>query len=242
MRALRAELAKLATLPFVWLAVAAGLAAPTGIVVITSLTGDPGIDTGFAELALGVVGAIMLGVVAISSEYTTEGEEAAGSRQVTTTLTCVPSRARLLVAKAGAVVLVTAVLAIAAIALVFATAHLLLGAEAPALDGQAVARMGGVVIYWVLMALLGLALSVLTRNGVIPMVALVVNSSAVTVTYLLALRFPVASYLPDLAGLRMFTHVSTGIDIAPVTGGVVMTAWVALLLLVAGVVFSRRDA
>ncbi len=242
MRALRAEASKLATLPFVWFAVVAGILAPTGIVVITSLTSDPNVDTGFAELGLGVIGAIMLGVVVISSEYTTEGEEAAGSQQITTTLTSLPSRPRVLVAKAGAVVLLTAVLAVAAIAAVFAVAGLLLGDGAPALDGHAVARMGGVVTYWVLMALLGSGLSVLTRSGVVPMVVLVANSSAVTVTYLLALRVPAASYLPDLAGLRMFTHVRTGVEIAPLTGGLIMTAWVAALLLVAGVVFCRRDA
>ncbi len=242
MRALRAELSKLATLPFVWLAFAAGLVVPTGIAVITSLTGTPGPDTGFSELAVGVLGAIILGVAAIGSEYTTEGEESAGSRQITTTLVTIPSRTRLLLAKTAAVIVATALLAVVAIAAVFGTIHLLLGTDAPALDGQALARMGGAAIYWVLFALLGLGLTVLTRNGIIPMAILVANSSAVTVTYLLAQSFPAASYLPDLAGMRMFTTVHTGVEIAPLTGGLIMAAWVIVLLLVAGIVFSRRDA
>lgn len=239
MRALRAELSKLATLPFAWLAFAAGLVVPTGIAVITSLTSDPGPDTGFAELAVGVLGAIILGVAGIGSEYTTEGEESAGGRQITTTLTAIPSRTRLLLAKTVAVIIATVVLAVAAIAVVFGTVHLLLGTDAPTLDGQALARMGGAVTYWVLMALLGFGL---TRNGIIPMAILVANSSAVTVTYLLAQSFPAANYLPDLAGMRMFTTVRTGVEIAPLTGGLIMTAWVAALLIAAGVVFSRRDA
>lgn len=242
MRALRAELSKLATLPFAWLAFAAGLVVPTGIAVITSLTSDPGPDTGFAELAVGVLGAIILGVAGIGSEYTTEGEESAGGRQITTTLTAIPSRTRLLLAKTVAVIIATVVLAVAAIAVVFGTVHLLLGTDAPTLDGQALARMGGAVTYWVLMALLGFGLTVLTRNGIIPMAILVANSSAVTVTYLLAQSFPAANYLPDLAGMRMFTTVRTGVEIAPLTGGLIMTAWVAALLIAAGVVFSRRDA
>lgn len=242
MRALRAELSKLASLPFVWLAFAAGLVVPTGIAVITSLTGTPGPDTGFSELAVGVLGAIILGVAAIGSEYTTEGEESAGGRQITTTLTAVPARTRLLVAKAVAVVIGAGLLAVAAIALVFATVHLMLGADAPRLDADTFARMGGAAAYWVLMALLGFGLTVLTRNGIIPMAILVANSSAVTVTYLLAQSFPAANYLPDLAGMRMFTTIETNVEIAPMTGGLVMAAWVIALLIAAGTVFSRRDA
>lgn len=242
MRALRAELSKLATLPFVGLAIAAGLVVPTGIAFITSLTTTPGPDTGFSELAIGVLGAIILGVAAIGSEYTAEGEESAGSRQITTTLTAIPSRVRLLLAKVAAVVIATAVLAIVAIALVFATMQILLGPDAPALDGDTLARAGGAVIYWVLMALLGFGLTVLTRNGIIPMAILVANSSAVTVTYLLAQSIPAANYLPDLAGMRMFTTVRTSVDIEPHTGGLVMAAWVVALLIAAGAVFTRRDA
>lgn len=242
MRALHAELAKLASLPLARFAVAAGLVVPAAITVLTSLTAASGSDAGFSELAIGVVGAIVLGVTAIGSEYTTEGEESAGGRQITTSLTAVPSRTRLLLAKTAAVAVATAALAAASAALVWATARLVLGPEAPPLDGATVARMAGVVVYWVGMGLLGLGLTVLTRNGIVPMAVLVANSSAVTVTYLLALRVPAANYLPDVAGMRMFTTVRTGVEIGPVTGGLVMSAWVVAVLLVAGVVFVRRDA
>lgn len=242
MRALRAELSKLASLPFAWLAFAAGLVVPTGIAVITSATTEPGPDTGFNELAIGVIGAIILGVSAIGSEYASEGEESGSSRQITTTLTAIPSRTRVLLAKVGAVVIATTVLAVIAIAAVFATTHLLLGAAAPALDGDSFARMGGAAVYWVLMALLGFALTVITRNGIIPLAILVANSSAVTVTFLLAQSIPIANYLPDLAGMRMFTTVRNDFEIAPLVGGLVMGAWVVGLLVAAGAVFTRRDA
>lgn len=242
MRAVRAELSKLATLPFVWLAFAAGLLVPTVIAVITSLTSEPGRDTGFSELAVGVLGAIILGITAIGSEYTTEGEESAGGRQITTTLTAVPGRLRVLLAKAAAVVLATILLALLAIGAVFAVLHLLLGADAPAVDVDGATRMAGAVAYWVLMALLGFGLTVLTRNGIIPMAILVANSSAVTVTYLLAVNIAAANYLPDVAGMRMFTTVDTGVDVAPLAGGLIMAAWVAVILVASGVVFSRRDA
>lgn len=242
MRVLRAELSKLATLPFTWLAVTAGLVVPTGISVITSLTATPGPDTGFSELAIGVLGAIILGVGAIGSEYTSEGEESAGSRQITTTLTAVPSRVRLLLIKALAVAIAVVVLAVVAVTLVHATVHLLLGPDAPPIDGETFGRSGGAALYWVMMALLGFALTVFTRNGIIPMAVLVANSSAVTVTYLLAQSIPAANYLPDLAGMRMFTSLRTSVEIAPVAGGLIMAAWVAALLAAAGIVFARRDA
>lgn len=242
MRALRAEMSKLASLPAAWLAITAGLVVPTGIAVITSLTATPGPDTGFSELAIGVLGAIVLGVVTIGSEYTTEGEEATGGRQITTALTATPSRTRLLVSKTIAVMIVSAAMAIVAVLLVHTTVHLLLGPKAPVIDGGTVARGGGAVAYWVLMALLGFGLTVLTRNGIIPMAVLIANSSAVTVTYLLAQSFPAANYLPDLAGMRMFTTLHTSVEIAPVAGGLIMATWVTALLVVAGIVFARRDA
>lgn len=243
MNTLRSELSKLASLPFVWMAFAAGLVVPVGIAVITSLTSTPGSNTGFSELAIGVVGAIVLGVCAIGSEYTTEGEESAGGRQIVTTLMATTSRVRLLAAKIVAVVLTAALLAVLAVAAVFVTVHLLVAdGSAPPLDAAAFARMGGAVVYWVLMALLGFGLTVLTRHGIIPMAVLVANSSAVTVTYLLAQSIPIANWLPDLAGMRMFTTVETGVHLTPLTGGLVMAAWVAVLLMVAGVAFARRDA
>lgn len=242
MRALRAELSKLVTLPFTWIAAAAGIVVPVGIAAITGATSDPGPDTGYAELAVGVLGAIMLGVSAIGSEYATEGEESAGGRQITTTLTATSSRTEVLAAKAVAVVLATAVLALAAITLVQITTRAFHAAAAPALDAEGLARLGGAGLYWILMALLAFGLTVLTRNGIVPMAVLVANSSAVTVTYLLAQSVPAANWLPDLAGMRMFTTARAGVEIASVTGGLVMTAWVAAVLAVAGVVFARRDA
>ena len=136
----------------------------------------------------------------------------------------------------------TAFMAVLAIAAVFATVSLLVeDGAAPPLDADTLGRMGGALVYWVLMALLGFGLTVLTRNGIIPMAVLVANSSAVTVTYLLAQSIPAANYLPDLAGMRMFTTVETGVHMAPLTGGFVMAAWVVALLVTATAVFSRRD-
>lgn len=253
MRALRAELSKLASLPSAWIAATVGVLLPAGVASLTAQqTGDAiadrtatatGVDTGYHDLAFGVIGAIVLGVVALSTEYTTEGEESAGSRQIITSLTAVPSRTRLLLAKIAAVGLVVAVLAAAASAATFTGLGLLLGEHAPALDVDAAARIAGVVVYWVLTAWIALGLTVLTRSGVVPMAVLIANTSIVSVTFLLTRITSLANYLPDIAGLRMFIRdLDTGSDVAPLTGGLVMTIWVLALLTVAAVVFRRRDA
>lgn len=243
MKAIRAELSKLIALPAVWFACIAGIVVSAGVAVISSGSSAPGADTGFSSLALGVAGAIVIGVVAISSEYAVESEDATGSRQITTTLTTMSGRGRVLLAKIIAVSLVVAILAVVACAVVFTLIGLLLGDRAPEQGGDGLARMVGMVLYWVLVALLAFGLTVLTRHGVIPMAVLIANFSAVPVTFLLTRVTPLANYLPDTAGMRLWAReLDTGVQIAPMVGGLVMGAWVVTLLAVSFVVFSRRDA
>ena len=93
------------------------------------------------------------------------------------------------------------------------------------------------------MGLIAFAITVVTRSGIVPLIVLIVNSSLVSVSLLLTRLTPLAHWLPDLAGRRLFGGVSTvegGLDAVP--GGLVMSAWTLALLLVAGFVFARRDA
>ncbi|MFI7450078.1 ABC transporter permease [Nonomuraea sp. NPDC049714] len=249
MRALTAEISKLASLPTVWLAAATGVLVPSAVAAITSFSARggetaAGIDTGYRELAFGVVGVIILGVVGISSEYFTESAESGGGRQITTSLTAVPSRLRFLYAKMSAIAITGALLAIVAAVATMGVVQVVLGAHAPALGADDVPRLAGVVCYWVFTALLAFGITVLTRHGVIPLAVLIANTSVVTVTYLLTRITPLANYLPDMAGVRMFIREldDTGVEISPLVGCLVMSAWVAALLVIAGITFTRRDA
>ncbi|GLX96531.1 ABC transporter permease [Herbidospora sp. NBRC 101105] len=239
MRAVRAELAKLGTLPSVWLAGALALVVPAGIALLNSRVHGP--DRGYQELAFGVLGVIVLGVVAVSSEYLTEGADAGGGRQLTTSLTAVPSRVRFLAAKAAAVVLVAVPLAFAATAATMGIVHVTLAERAAALDAG---RLAGVVCYWTYTALLAFAITVLLRHGIVPLTVLLVNTSVVSVTFLLTKVTPLAYYFPDMAGMRMFVGeiADDQVVISPLVGLLVMSAWVAGLLALAGAVFTRRDA
>ncbi|GAB1819524.1 ABC transporter permease [Herbidospora sp. RD11066] len=232
---MRAELSKLASLWSVWLASAIAVAVPTAITALNSTTSRGiGPDRGYQELAFGVMGVIILGVVAVGSEYFTEGADAGGGRQITTSLLAVPSRLRFLAAKAGAVALVAALLAVVASA----------GAMAFAVGSSVEwGRLAGVVCYWTYTALLAFGITLLVRHGIVPLVVLLVNTSLVSVTFLLSKAFPVFGFAPDLAGARMFVEPNDStVEISPLLGFLVMSGWVAVVLVLAGIAFGRRDA
>lgn len=251
-KALAAELSKLLSLPTLWIAVAVGiLIAPITAVIrsfqqLSEIT--KGVQTavefpiGFEELGFGVMGVIIVGVIAISSEYFTESEESGGGRQITASLTANPSRIRFLLSKATAVATVSAILAIIAITLTMMVIQMILAEHAPALGITDISRLIGVVCYWVFTALMALGITILTRHAALPLAVLLLNTSVVSVTYLLTRITPLANYLPDMAGLRMFLEIEdVKSPLTPLWGGVVMAAWVTALLTYGTIVFCRRD-
>ncbi|MFJ3405888.1 ABC transporter permease [Promicromonospora sp. NPDC090134] len=254
-----AELRKTVNLPASGLAAAGTLIGSAGITVLNAFGARAALDsgvqgsrafqsafeTGYAAVPLGTVGAVVIGVVAISSEYAANSPDAGGGRQITATLTASPHRVRLLAAKALSVLLLVIATAAVTIPACVALAGLIIGGASGGAVGwdEAVARSAGAGLYWALTALLALAVTVLTRSGIIPLVVLVSNSSLVSFSLLLTHVTPLAHWLPDMAGRRLFGGLSTvegGLDVLP--GALVMAAWTVGLLTVACVVFSRRDA
>jgi ABC-2 type transport system permease protein len=254
MATVNAELRKLLGLPSAWAALVIGCAVAPVIAFITASATRRSIETGTAaaggladagyqELAFGVVGAIILGVVAVSSEYLAEGGDAGDSRQLTTSLVAQPSRSRFLIAKASALILTVAVFAAVTGIVTQTVTRTVLGDHAEPLTGGTVLRLLGVTLYWVCTALIAYAITLLTRSGVVPLTVLILNTSVVSVTYLISKVVPAANYFPDLAGARMFIRtVESTATIAPVTGGLVMVGWTIALLTVGSLVFLRRDA
>ncbi|MFC3999186.1 ABC transporter permease [Nocardiopsis sediminis] len=260
LHAVAAELRKAATLPATLVAIAVAALGSLAITLLNSVNVRAAIDSGrldtvaytspveavFAAVPMGTVGAVILGVVVISSEYTANSPDAGGGRQITATLTATPRRLTLLAAKACTAVLL--VLATAAVALpaCLAVAQSVIG-EAGASDGlgDVVARSAGAALYWALTALMALAVTVLTRSGIVPLIVLIANSSLVSVSFLLTRLTDLAYALPDLAGMGLFAgDTRAGADGAldPLTGGVAMAAWAFGLLAVSALVLTRRDA
>lgn len=243
---MRAELRKLLGLPTAWVGMVLGLIAAPVLVFVNA----PGTrravesgqiaDLGYENLGIGLLGALILGVVTVSSEYTSTGDDAPGAHQMTSTLLAVPGRSRLLVAKGLALVLVVAVQGALTASATVALTRVVLPEQAPPF---APGRIAAAVLYWVLLALLAYAVTLIFRNGVVTLTVFIVNSSVVSVSYLLTKLTPWAAYLPDIVGAHMFLRSDPdGLRIAPVTAGVVMTLWVAALLAGAGYLFQRRPA
>ncbi|MEU4385446.1 ABC transporter permease [Promicromonospora sp. NPDC023805] len=254
-----AELRKAGTLPASWVAVAVTLFGSAGVTVLNAVAARTALDSGaqesqgffsafetaYAAVPLGTVGAVVLGVVVMSSEYAANSTDAGGGRQVTATLAASPRRAVLLAAKALTVVLFVGLTAAATIPACIGVARLVIGSGPPETVGldDALVRSVGATLYWALTGLIALAITTLARSGIIPLVVLIANSSVVSFSLLLTHVTPLAHWLPDLAGRRLFVGLPTvdgGLDAGP--GALVMGAWTFALLAVAGIVFSRRDA
>lgn len=246
MRTFKAELSKLISLPGIWLSLLIGAFAPALIAVLDSMAQKEEIiagvgtrlsEVGYIGLALGVQGVIILGVLAVSSEYLTESSESGGGQLITTSLTVVSSRLHFLLAKAGAVTVISILLSLVAIITTLSATHLVLGEYTPGFEWL---KLVGAVCYWTFTALVAFAITVLTKNGTIPLAVLIINTSFVSFSFLLSKVTKLALYLPDRVGLEMFLFTSDRF-LTPFTGGLVMFAWVAALFMVAAIVFHRRD-
>lgn len=256
------ELRKTATLPAAWAGVLVALLGSAAITALNALTvrgavaaGTPErladtspFETGFAAMPIiGVVGAVVIGVVVIGSEYTADRAESGGARQIATTLAATPHRPTLFIAKALIVLVFVAMTALVTIPGNIALARAIIGGAGieTVTPAEAVTRSLGTALYWALMGLIALSITTLTRSGVIPLVILIANSSIVSFSLLLTNLTPLAHWLPDMAGRKLFGFpseyvVQGGLD--PVPGAMVMGGWALVLMVVAGIVFTRRDA
>ncbi|MBY0013331.1 ABC transporter permease [Paenibacillus typhae] len=246
MRAFHAELYKLFSLPGIWLACCIGALAPALIAVLDSIAQKADIiagvsirlpEAGYIGLAVGVQGVIILGVLAVSSEYWTESNESGGGQQIATSLTAVSSRPHFLLAKAGAVTVVSILLCIVAMTMVVSATYLILGEHTPEFEWP---KLIGAACYWAFTALLAFGITFLTKNGIFPLALLMINSSFVSFSFLLSKVTKLALYLPDRAGVDMFMSLSESI-LSPFMGGLVMFAWVAVLIAASIIVFHKRD-
>ncbi|MEU4218355.1 ABC transporter permease [Actinoplanes sp. NPDC026623] len=242
-RAASAEWRKIRTLPASWAGAAVALLGSLLITVLNAYAvhADPGaaaftapLEVAFAAMPLGTVGATVIGVTVFSSEY-------AGERQITTSLAAVPDRVLTLAAKAIVVALSIAAIAAVTMPLTIGTARLMIGETVNV--REAITRCLGAALYWILSGLIGLAITVFTRSGVVPLVVLVVNSSVVSFSLLLSKISPLGFWMPDMAGRRLFGGVpATEGGLGTVPGALVMAGWTVLLLAAATAAFHRRDA
>ncbi|MDP3953001.1 ABC transporter permease [Microbacterium sp.] len=252
LRAIRGEFRKTMSLPAALVGIAIALLAPLGIALLAAVNNGrpPGAaspspaDVVFNAMALGTVGAVILGVIVVSSEFAVNSPDAGGGRQISATLIAVPSRLIVLVSKVAVVIIVVSLTAAATTTAGLWLVHAIVGSGPDDLLDM-VTRSAGVALYWTCMALIAFAVTVLTRSGIAPLVWFIANSSVISVSLLLSKLTPAARYLPDLAGMRLFaapSSIAVQDPLEPVSGAIVMTAWGLGLLTISATAFSRRDA
>lgn len=250
---LRSELHKALTQPATWIGSATSVLACGTLTVFLASTARTTMASGSTEyssspltlaaesLPLGTIGAVIVGVTLVSSEYSAASEGLGGSRQITTTLTTTPARPRVLAAKALVLAFVVAVTALLTLAVAAPLASLVLGRVSDGVDVLGAGAVSGRAwLYWTCLGLDALAFTVLTRSGLVPLAVMILGSSAVSVSFLLTFLTPWAFWLPDLAGAGLLGAVEGAPDLLP--GSLVMAGWTALFLVGAGWFLRWRDA
>ena len=255
-RAMRAEALKLCTLPGIWLAGLLALAVPMLLAWLASSqtmraveTGQLGAlydtsttDSGFTALTVAQVGFVVLGVLSVSSEYVRNAQAVGRGRQLTTSMVATPGGARRMVAKLTVLLGFAVVLAVAATAGTLAVARWALGGV-EATWGNPWPRAAGAVFFLVTMTVIAAALAELVRGGTLPLTLLVINSSAVSFSFLLSKVTPLARYAPDLALAHTFlTDTAIQDPLSPGVGMLVGAAWGVAAIILAVLLHARREA
>jgi len=265
------EFRKLATLPAVYIGLAIMVFGPAALTAYNAifvrqalLAGTPDavgfttpIETVMSTVPLGTAGAIIVGVIAMSSEYATDENNPAGSRQIVTTLAATPNRFYVILAKLFTVSLTVIVGAGLAFPLALLIANHIIGAT-PFGTADGLSRILGASIYWLFISWAGFAIAVLSRSGTIPILALVINSALISISFLLLRVTPLAFFLPDAAGVALYARESWGFyddmlaayglvgdagqALAPVMAGLIMGAWITALVGIAVIKFQRSDS
>lgn len=186
-----------------------------------------------AQLAIGV-----LGVLVVTAEYTTG--------MIRATLTAVPTRLPVLIAKAVVYALVTLVIMLVASFAAFEGAQALLGVHGVTLAAPgAVRAVTGVALYLTAVGLLAVGLGFLIRStagGIATLFGLLLVAPAIVHVLPQNWANAINPYLPSVAGSALFTTRPDAGSLAPWTGFGVFCAYAAAALVGAAVVLRRRDA
>ena len=189
---------------------------------------------GFSLEGFGYVFVVVLGALWAASEY-------GGTNQINTTLTATPRRGRVVIVKMLLLAVTTALIALLSMGGAIMITHAATdnGINPILLTPEIWALIGGLVLSWTLTALIAFALGTLARTAIVPLIVLM--PLVIGLGSFLAGIWNVASYFPVTAGSAMYA-VPGASDLDPLLGGVVHAAWAAVLVLVASVAFTRRDA
>ncbi len=197
-------------------------------------------EVSLAGLVIGQLGAAVLGVLVISTEYAT------GS--IKSTLSATPDRLRVLAAKTVIVTATAALVGLATCVVSFSLGQVVLGSEhldASFTDPHVIRAVLGGGLYLGASAALGVALGTVCRQTATGIVAAV---AGLLVLPQLAGLLPgstgkgIAAWLTTNAG-HQITTIKQGVDEAgPWTGYLVYCLWAIAILVLGALLLERRDA
>jgi ABC-2 type transport system permease protein len=192
-----------------------------------------------AGFALGVIAVVVLGVLVISAEYS--------SGMIRTSLTAVPNRSRLLVAKALTLTAVTLVTGeIASFAsfevshLIYATKHINTSLTQPGVARAVV----GAGLYLTLTALFSLGIATLLRStaGAIATVLGLLFVLPIVSAFLPgSLGRTIQKFLPSNAGSAIMSTQTDPTEASPWLGLAAFTAYTTAILIASVIAFNKSD-
>ncbi|MFF0867129.1 ABC transporter permease [Nonomuraea sp. NPDC003560] len=230
-----AELVKLRTLPATLITTVTTVTGTATLAIVFAAGRDRlGGSPSAAEAALGVleygqVGFILLGILAVATEY--------GGSQIRTSLAAVPGRTLLMAGKTIAYVVAASLTALLTIGISLLAARLTPGMS---WAGGRLGVLAGAGAYLVLIGLLGYAVAALVRDLIAALVTML--ALVLVVPPLLTGHTTLAAYLPSRAGMRMY-EIGPALqeDLTPVQGAGILTGWLVLALATAVISFVKRD-
>ncbi|MDO4258631.1 MAG: hypothetical protein Q4C87_03840 [Actinomycetaceae bacterium] len=262
-RALRAEIAKITSLPTLSIAFVLALL-PAGITAIATAQGRAFISRGEMSVeeflvGLGVEQLILLGMAPmVIGAVVTHGEfirpkgNATGATPWQMSALTIPRRWPVILSK----VVVTVISTMTALGIAFASTagviYLMTSDLAPMekIWPTPTPLFFGLALQWVMWSCLSLSLTLICRSATIPLVILIVNSSLVSFSLLLARATDLVKFLPDVASYSLIVpRIVTDNPLLPPTftaltpepAAAVMVAWAVIPLLLAGAITCVRE-
>lgn len=189
---------------------------------------------GFEMAGFGYVLVVALAALWAGSEYGSGG-------QIRTTLLATPQRLRVLLVKASLLAVVVAAIAFVTMAGSIIITHSAAASEVDpwVLTPEIWANIGGVTLAWILTSLIAFAIGTLARTAILPLI--LITPLVIGIGDFLTSIWAGAKYLPTTAGAALYSDPGAGNYLTPTMGGFVQAAWAFGLLIIAVVVFVRRD-
>lgn len=178
-------------------------------------------------------------VVALAALWA--GNEYGSGKQIRTTLTATPQRGRVFITKTILLAVTVGIIGFLTMAGTIIITHMASGSglDPWTLSPEIWKHIGGVTLAWMLTALIAFSVGSIARTAILPLI--LITPLVIGIGDFLAGFWEGAKYLPVAAGASMYSDPTAGTYLAPLAGGLIQGLWAFALLVVAGVVFSRRD-